>query len=223
MGGFHKVFSRNGQYEFEKIKYGLQYNWYAASEVRNIAAEGWRIFTYDDILNFINALGSITPNCRVREPGLTYWDYDIGATNDLKFNARGAGTRSNINGEFLNLKGHLYLWGPSGTSNIATTVWFPLDSRTVEPAGIEKGRGASIRLLNSNTQLLHGQTGIYVGNNGRRYRTICINGVEYMADNLAETQYRNGDAIPEVTDNAAWASLTTRGGLCAYNNDWNNV
>jgi uncharacterized protein (TIGR02145 family) len=36
--------------------------------------------------------------------------------------------------------------------------------------------------------------------------------------NLDVTTYRNGDAIPKITDDAAWSSLTT-GAYCYYNND----
>jgi len=45
---------------------------------------------------------------------------------------------------------------------------------------------------------------------------------KYYKEYLAETKYRDGSLIPEVTDNTAWAALTT-GALCAYDNDWNNV
>ena len=80
----------------------------------------------------------------------------------------------------------------------------------------------SIRLIKDSTTLTHGQTGTYTGNDGKVYRTICIGTQEWLADNLCETLYRDGSPIPEVTDNATWAALTT-GALCAYNNDWNNV
>ena len=40
----------------------------------------------------------------------------------------------------------------------------------------------------------------------------------WMTRNLTVSQYRNGDIIPEVTDPAAWAALTT-GAWCYYNND----
>lgn len=82
--------------------------------------------------------------------------------------------------------------------------------------------GVGIRPCKLLTELKHGETGTYVGNDSKVYRTICIGNIEWLADNLAETKCRNGDLIPEVTDNAAWAALTT-GALCAYNNDWNNV
>ena len=40
----------------------------------------------------------------------------------------------------------------------------------------------------------------------------------WMAKNLDVSTYRNGDSIPQVTDPAAWASLTT-GAWCYYFND----
>jgi uncharacterized protein (TIGR02145 family) len=44
----------------------------------------------------------------------------------------------------------------------------------------------------------------------------------WMAENLQVTHYRNGEAIPNVTDNTEWSGLTT-GAYCEYNNDINNV
>ena len=46
--------------------------------------------------------------------------------------------------------------------------------------------------------------------------TICTQ--VWMLKNLDVTTYRNGDPIPKVTDNTAWAALTT-GAYCYYNND----
>lgn len=40
----------------------------------------------------------------------------------------------------------------------------------------------------------------------------------WMPTNLDVVTYRNGDTIPQVTDSAAWANLTT-GAWCYYNND----
>jgi uncharacterized protein (TIGR02145 family) len=46
--------------------------------------------------------------------------------------------------------------------------------------------------------------------------TICCQ--SWMTKNLDVATYRNGDPIPKVTDNAAWAVLTT-GAYCYYKND----
>jgi uncharacterized protein (TIGR02145 family) len=53
---------------------------------------------------------------------------------------------------------------------------------------------------------------------GNTYRTIVIGEQEWMAENLNVNHYANGDPIPNVTDNAQWAGLTT-GAWCYYNND----
>ena len=52
---------------------------------------------------------------------------------------------------------------------------------------------------------------------GNAYPTFQIGTQVWMAENLRVTHYRNGDVIPNVTDNSAWAALTT-GAYCWYNN-----
>ena len=47
---------------------------------------------------------------------------------------------------------------------------------------------------------------------------IVIGTQQWMSKNLDVAFYRNGDPIPQVTDPAAWAGLTT-GAWCYYNND----
>ena len=48
--------------------------------------------------------------------------------------------------------------------------------------------------------------------------TIIIGTQKWMLRDLDVTTYRNGDPIPEVTDNTQWANLPT-GAWCYYNND----
>jgi uncharacterized protein (TIGR02145 family) len=50
------------------------------------------------------------------------------------------------------------------------------------------------------------------------YPTFTIGTQTWMAEDLRVTHYRNGVEIPKVTDNTAWAALST-GALCWYNND----
>jgi len=53
---------------------------------------------------------------------------------------------------------------------------------------------------------------------GNAYPTITIGTQTWMAENLRVTHYRNGDAIPNVTDDVTWGALAT-GAYCWYNND----
>lgn len=57
---------------------------------------------------------------------------------------------------------------------------------------------------------------------GNVYITAKIGDQTWMLQNLKVTHYRNGDPIPNVTDNGAWAGLST-GAYCEYDNDINNV
>ena len=52
---------------------------------------------------------------------------------------------------------------------------------------------------------------------GNLYKTIEIGDQIWMAENLRVTRYRNGDTLPNVTDNTEWNGLTT-GACCNYNN-----
>ena len=56
---------------------------------------------------------------------------------------------------------------------------------------------------------------------GNAYSTVVIGDQEWMAENLKVTHYRDGTAIPNVTDNALWVALTT-GAFCISNNNASN-
>lgn len=211
------------------VKYGLLYNWYAATDVRNIAAKGWHIpskLDQETLANYVGEqIGTYLWNGgdTLKEAGFVYWTIGNTGTNINLFNGRGSGFRNAADNSFSTLKQQMLVWSSYSASSLHG--WrFSLASLINDIAfgSALKINGLSIRPVKDSTTLIHGQTGIYVGNDGKVYRTICIGTQEWLADNLAETKYRNGDAIPEVTDNAAWAALTT-GALCAYNNDWSNV
>lgn len=53
------------------------------------------------------------------------------------------------------------------------------------------------------------------------YQSVSICCQSWMSKNLDVTNYRNGDPIPKVTDQAAWGALTT-GAYCYNNNDSTN-
>ena len=53
---------------------------------------------------------------------------------------------------------------------------------------------------------------------GNIYETVTIGNQIWMAENLKVTHYRNGDPIPNVTENSDWISLST-GAYCSYDNN----
>lgn len=52
---------------------------------------------------------------------------------------------------------------------------------------------------------------------GNVYKTVKIGNQVWMPENLKTTRYRNGEAIPNVTDNTVWSALTT-GAWCDFYN-----
>lgn len=62
------------------------------------------------------------------------------------------------------------------------------------------------------------ETGTVTDIDGNTYRTIKIGNQWWMAENLKVTHYRNGDVIPNVTNNSEWTSLIN-GAYCNYAND----
>lgn len=214
------------------IKYGYLYNWYAATDARNITSDGWHVPTLAEV----NTLGTIVTNANtIKDIGLTYWENDYG-TNEYGFNARGGGHRcTETKPSFYGINRIGYFM-TSDYSYDSVNNWYGLGFLLTSSSYIYGGpvwldhntgfnwrtTGFAIRPVKNSTILTHGQTGTYTGNDGRVYRTICIGTQEWLADNLSETKYRNGDLIPEVTDNTAWAALTT-GARCSYNNDESNA
>lgn len=219
------------------VAFGLLYNWYAARDSRNIAAIGWEvptIFDYQTLADYLGAAGNYSTNTvggRLKEIGLTYWlTPNTGAINDVGFNGKGSGVR---NVTFTTKEANCNFWTTSepfsntgGASHLYNS---NAQFACVSNVGYAPTLGYSIRLKKITTTLTNGQTGTYVGNDGRVYRTICIGTQEWLADDLCETRFRNLDIIPyngldnpnNFTD-AEWAALSTAG-TCAYNNDVNNV
>lgn len=57
---------------------------------------------------------------------------------------------------------------------------------------------------------------------GNVYHTVKIGNQVWTVESLKTTHYRNGDAIPNVTDYNDWTDLTT-GAYCDYGNNTDNV
>jgi uncharacterized protein (TIGR02145 family) len=56
---------------------------------------------------------------------------------------------------------------------------------------------------------------------GNVYQTVKIGNQVWIAENLRTTKFNDGTPIPQVTDGATWANLSTSG-YCLYNNNISN-
>lgn len=206
----------------EGVKLGLLYNWWAATDSRGItSSDDWRVPTNTDFSTLSTYLGGNTvAGGKLKETGLTYWNTpNTGADNASQFSARGAGRRDFNLGIFDNIQQMNELWGSTeyAPDNAANRRLNFNDASFILYSG-DKRYGFSVRLKYTGA----GTPTSYTGNDGKVYPVVQIGTQYWLAVNLAETKYRIGVSIPEVTDNTAWDALTT-GALCAYDNDWDNV
>jgi uncharacterized protein (TIGR02145 family) len=78
---------------------------------------------------------------------------------------------------------------------------------------------------NEETQVVAEEKGIkgseLIDISGNKYKTVIINGKQWMAQNLNVDRYRNGDPIPHVQNASQWIKLTT-GAYCNYENNTAN-
>lgn len=221
----------------ESINYGALYNLAAVNDIRNIANGDFGIPSYADFLDLHTITGS--NGGKLKETGLVHWNSpNAGATNEFNFFAVGGGYRSKT-GVFtgINVSGNIYLSGGSLEGNncriVLLSAYDYLSNDDTSDASFENV-GASIRLIRdaSVAELLL-DDGIYcdpyIGNNGISYRTIKLGAKVWLAENLAETQYENGDWITGFDNgvytpisSAAWAALTTEA-MCFYGDNRENA
>jgi uncharacterized protein (TIGR02145 family) len=198
---------------------GYLYNFYAATDSRNIASAGWHLPTFAELSAFQTYLGgNAIAGAKLKTTGLSDWDSpNSGATNEVGFNLRGSANRS-IDGTYSSIKQVGRIWSSmdfSATEGVAFTAYY--NSTNFNSTIPNKKEGLSVRLVKDSTTLTHGQTSTYTDPSGITYPTICIGSQEFTACNIATRHYRNGELIPEVTVNASWAGLTS-GGRCSYGN-----
>jgi uncharacterized protein (TIGR02145 family) len=206
--------------------YGYLYNWNAATNAKNLSASGWKVPSqsdWDTLRAYIDPTncGSNSAGSSLKESGTTYWNHNNGF-NVYGFNARGGGHRDSVYGTFDAIKSNAYFM--STTSYVGNGLYpyqFGADlSDTMSRFNVcswtpIKGEGLNVRLLKETTDLTHGQTRTYVGNDGRVYNTICIGTQEWLSENLKETLYRDSTTIPELQTNSGWVNDTS-GARCYY-------
>lgn len=109
----------DNQYSNKDI-YGLLYNWYAVSDSRNIAPDGWLIPTHEDWKELVDYLGGDDiAGGKMKEAGYTNWIRpNTGATNESGFSSLPAGNRSFSTGSFCCMGENAYFWS-STESNVS--------------------------------------------------------------------------------------------------------
>jgi len=129
--------------------YGRIYNWFATSDSRGIAPEGWHVATDEDWQNLISYLGGNSDAAgKVKEEGTEHWNSpNEGATNETGFNALPAGYRD-YGGSFTGMGNVTYFWTSSNYSPLnAWAYHIHYDSAELFRDWSHKALGFSVRCV----------------------------------------------------------------------------
>lgn len=235
--------------------YGALYNWYAATEPRKItSSDDWDIINNSDcetLRLYIAAQGwnydgSTDPGiynnnkqAMALAGSISYWVDSggaIGSPSDINypairnitgFNAKGCGYRTDsISNQFLSINRYCPLWcSNSYSTNLGHYASLGTNySAFISNYYQDKEIGYGVRLIYRGS----GTPTEYIGNDNKVYEVVTINNQTFIAKNLNETKYRNGDWITGFNggiytpiSDAVWRIKTTEA-MCYYNDDINN-
>jgi uncharacterized protein (TIGR02145 family) len=95
------------------ITYGMLYNWFAATDQRNLCPDGWHVPDYNDWTTLIDFLGGeAVAGGKLKEDGIVHWKApNTGATDSYSFTALPAGFR--LGGAFSEPGYYAVLWSSS--------------------------------------------------------------------------------------------------------------
>ena len=129
---------------------GSLYNWFAVSDSRNLAPEGWHVATAEEWASQANYLGgSAKSGGKSKEAGNSHWNNpNTGATNISGFTALPSGRREYTDGSFIN-SGYNGFWWTSSAYNPDYSWYYQLnyDSESIIAANFHKQYGFSVRCV----------------------------------------------------------------------------
>ena len=212
-----------GQATSATLGYGRLYNWYAVNAA-NFAPTDWGLPTVAQMNTLItNAGGTSYAGGTLKSRSLNHWTAPVSYYDpDYGFELYGAGDRNGTSGLFSSINNMTRIgayapytaWPELYVSSSSTLVY-----NLVVTSGVYKTQGISIRLIYNGTGTPSSTLTDYDGN---VYDVVNIGTQYWTKQNWKCTHLNDGTDIPEVTDNTAWAGLTT-GSWCYYNNDSGNL
>lgn len=205
----YPLLGRNGKFLEKRIpptplSYGLLYNWYVISDGRNISPIGWHIPTLGEWNSLISYLGgTLVAGGKLKEIGTVHWSSpNTVSTDEVNFSAVGGGFRY-YSGIFIQYKKYGYIWSTYSDGTNGDAFYTSNTNTELNEIPTGKGNGISIRYIKDDSTFVP----IVTGNDGKVYSTIQIGSQIWTIKNSAETKYRNGDVLTNVTDDTTWSNL----------------
>jgi uncharacterized protein (TIGR02145 family) len=125
-------------------KFGKLYNWYAGTDPRGLAPDGWHVATDDEWTRLINYLGGgVLAALKMRTTGLM----ENGKNDQASFSGIPAGCRNNY-GNFYGMDSFAYWW--SATEGDSSNAWMRIMNIVkcdINTQNFNKSYGTSVRCL----------------------------------------------------------------------------
>ncbi|MCK5148368.1 T9SS type A sorting domain-containing protein [bacterium] len=199
---------------------------------------GYELITSTNItIEIYNVLGqkirTLFDGYQTAGPGQVIWD----ASNDLRQGVPAGVYIYSLKADGINInKKMLLIDGQQGSANSAISYSTGTDASNPDVLSKQMSDQYLLQINGDDFETYIQQNLEITGNvtlditvnrtvtdiDGNVYRTVKIGDQWWLAENLKVIHYRNGDDIPNVTDNTEWQNLTT-GAYCNYDNDLNNV
>ncbi len=131
------------------LEYGRLYNWYAVTDPRGIAPQGFRIPTEQDIDTLYNFLCGDSKFCggHIKATTEEWFSPNVGATNLTGFNALPAGMR-NIDGDFTDLGLSTSFWTINEVNDLSASMFRVVHNSSIFIRDYDyKGQAFSVRCI----------------------------------------------------------------------------
>jgi len=185
----------------------IMYNYFAAAG--NITASGWRIPSITEYEALVTYLGGYSASL-LKLKSTTSWSTAGNNSSGLNYKSNGGCAFS----PSYTYGAGTFMLNWSTTSYSTNQAYhFGIQNTSVWTEYQSKYLGGTARAIR-NTANADGVVGTYVGNDGKYYSTICLNGIEWTSQDLEETKYVYGSTIPYVTDGTTWYNNGLAGIAC---------
>lgn len=216
-------------YENDSIKgekNGVLYNWFAVTDTRGLAPDGWYIPNISEFRELVDFLGGEEKAC-IKLKSVNSWDL-VNGNNKSGFNANPGGFRFD-QGPFANY-GHDGMWWTVSEGDIDAGICLDI-SDYVDISKADKGAGLQVRCLQGMQSSLNQHLNpiqktpsdsippyLY---NDSVFIEVKIENQIWMGKNLNVSTFSNGDNIPEARTNEEWinAGQNKLPAWCYYQND----
>ena len=208
-------------YKNDKLKYGNApkiYNWYTLTGGRNVCPCGWHVPSYSEWQTLIDylggrdrAAGALKATGNLKE-GSGLWEYpNLAATNSSGFSAIPQPYRAGSGHFSYGAYGSAW-WVSAGIGTSVTSIGVSYNREDIIWGGANsldpsistwRRAGGSVRCLNDKEVVIAEP---FVKET-YTYKTVKIGTQEWMAEDLKNNTYCNGEPIEEVKKELDWSNL----------------